>query len=185
MQSYKSREYYDKMLPLLLKNISEYCKNDKDIFYDHGKYFERALLNHGTIAIPKITCKNTHCRSRNEKYIDFEDYICNLLAYENENNPIRRLFYERVRLNKDKKIQTAASGDEIIVSYLCCVIAKYISIYSLKDNYYDDNGCQSDFQGKKYMEDLFLDAIYCITIHRDIINGLKEELNNENNKNRN
>lgn len=51
--------------------------------------------------------------------------------------------------------------NEILISYLSCIIAKYVSYYSHSyDDYkYENVGCTEDFQGTKYMGDLFLDSI--------------------------
>lgn len=87
--------------------------------------------------------------------MNFKEHITNELAYYPNEKPLQALFYEQT----DKG--SAADSLEIIVSYLCCIVAKYVSIYSHKDTAKkEDIGYPEDFQGKKYMEDLFLDALY-------------------------
>jgi hypothetical protein len=40
----------------LLEDIKIYCPEDRDIFYDGGKYLERALLDHGPEPVTDIRC---------------------------------------------------------------------------------------------------------------------------------
>lgn len=58
--------------------------------------------------------------------------------------------------------------NEILISYLSCIIAKYVSYYShsYDDCKYENVGCTKDFQGIKYIEDLFLDALLNIYIYQ-------------------
>lgn len=84
----------------------------------------------------------------------YEDHVTNLLAYEKGKKPIAQLM--------DK----VCDSDEIFISYLACIVAKYTSCYSNSEYNYMNIGHVGDFQGTKYMEDLFLDALFNIFIYR-------------------
>ena len=168
LQSARQEDYYDIQLKKYKKVEARYCPDDKDIFYDNGKYFERALTEHGTEPVPSLRCLKDRTQKETEENpviksltkdkspaMNFKDHITNELAYYPNEKPLQSLFLEQT----DKG--SAADGLEIIASYLCCMVAKYVSIYSHKDaNKKEDIGCPEDFQGKEYMEDLFLDALY-------------------------
>lgn len=164
----KMADYYNNLLEAYKKIQASYCVGDTDIFYNNGKYFERALLHHGAKSIPDLRCGiDEEQRQINESPLlkasktgiqptmDFHDHITNELAYNAANKPIERLFAEQTNMG------SAQDDDEIIASVLCCIVAKYVSIYANKDNGRKENiGCPEDYQGERFMEDMFLDALY-------------------------
>lgn len=93
--------------------------------------------------------------SSDKGVMDYENHITNLLAYKKNDKPIERLIYEKT------SIGTPVDDGEFLISYLSCIIAKYVSSYShsCDDSKYENIGGIEDFQGTKYMEDLFLDAL--------------------------
>ncbi|MGN8774361.1 hypothetical protein [Candidatus Weimeria sp. HCP3S3_B5] len=157
-------DYYTKLLDAYKKVQSLYCPNDLDIFYDEGKYLERALINNGNKIVPSLRCAIDEEKKRqnaslitpnpvDSDYMPFHEHITNELAYNHNDKPIARLFAESTDNG------SAQDGDEIIVSYLCCVVAKYVSIYAHGNDKIQETGNVDDFSGKLYMEDLFLDAL--------------------------
>ena len=64
---------------------------------------------------------------------------------------------------EETNIGSPQSGNEILPSYLCCMVAKYASIYSDNSKENDRNIDFADnYEGVQYMEDLFLDALHTI-----------------------
>ena len=70
----------------------------------------------------------------------------------------------------------ACSDDEIVISYLCCIVAIHGSLCDLKsDIHYDDR--IDDFGGAWYMEDLFLRALYESMQHISVWNNISRKQN--------
>ena len=170
---YKNDQYYNSCLEKLKNEIESYCQNDKDLFYDNGKYLEKSLLNHGKKEVPNIRCAidtkeqelldspivkgSTYA---NNKDMDYEKHITNLLAYEANKQPLARLLHEKTSLG------IPANDDEILICYLCCVIAEYIpSCRSQNQTLYENTGFVYDYNGQWYMEDMFLKALHSITVY--------------------
>ena len=168
IKSSKYDDFYADMLDVLKSDIEKNYPNDRDLYYENGKYFERALLFHGNKEVINIECKaDKYTNSLNmmpnhldKNTMDYEDHITNLLAYEKNDKPIERL------MNEDTSIGVPVKDDEILISYLSCIIAKYALCYSNScgDCKYEHIGCTDGFQGTKYMEDLFLDALLNIYV---------------------
>lgn len=169
LKSSKCDNFYADMLDVLKSDIEKNYPNDRDLYYENGKYFERALLHHGNKEIINIKCKadkyytnslNMMPNHLDKNTMDYELHITNLLAYEKNDKPIERL------MNENTSIGVPVNDDEILISYLSCIIAKYASCYSHSCDYckYEHIGCTEDFQGTKYMGDLFLDALLNIYV---------------------
>ncbi len=159
VQSAKTDKFYDCMLDCLKSDIKSSYPDDNDLYYEGGKYFERALLNHGNKDVPNIKF------SANDNGIfttDYKSHITDLLAYEKDSQPIKRLMYESTSMGMP------VEADEILISYLSCVVAEYVPDYSHgeEEGKYENIGYVDDFQGKLYMEDLFLKALYSIYVHQ-------------------
>lgn len=171
IKSSKCDNFYVDMLDVLKSDIDKNYPNDRDLYNENGKYFERALLHHGNKEMINIKCNadkyytdslNMIPNHLETSIMDYESHITNLLAYEKDNKPIERLMYE------DTSIGVPVNNGEILISYLSCIIAKYVSCYShsYDDCKYENVGCTEDFQGTKYMEDLFLDALLNIYMYQ-------------------
>lgn len=165
----KCDNFYDKMLNFLLLDIEESYPCNRDLYYDGGKYFESALLNHGAEQIPYIECPSDKyyiealdCipNNKNKSTMEYKNHIANLLANEKNLKPISRL------MNEANMMSNSFANNEILISYLNCYVAKYVSCYShSQDIYkYENLGCVENFQGTLYMEDLFLNALFHIFI---------------------
>ena len=166
VRSFKTENFYEKMLNQLKNDIEMSYVDSADLYYDDGKYFERALLNHGHKIIPDIQCKADkyykHLNFFENKHgmdMGYEDHVTNLLSYEKEDNPIGRLMQEETNMG------IPVGDDEILMSYLSCVVAKFVSINDANKSEYEHIGYVDDFQGERYMEDAFLDALYNIFIN--------------------
>ena len=163
--SCKYNDYFSDMLNRIIKTTETYYNNDAQgrYFYDGGKYLERALINHGAEKVPD----NLRCELDDETkeflsssigalasnlykdgMMDFKSHLKNLLAYHKNENPLSSL------------LECFQQSDEIIASYICCLIAKYSAIYNHIET---DNGANlgydCDYNGDRFMEDLFLDTL--------------------------
>lgn len=58
--------------------------------------------------------------------MDYENHIINLLVHEKSESPIDKLMYE------DTNFGTPVNDDDILISYLECVIAKSIRFFVKK-----------------------------------------------------
>lgn len=173
LKSKKEEQYYQKLLNKLRNLIKIYCPGDMDIYYEGGKYLHRALLSHGNRREPNLTCQKDEdsqyakgstmyqIQQRMSEmctpYMQYLDHITNLLAYHAAEKPITHLWYEETNMGTPDK------ADEIIPAYLCCEIAIHVSIAS------DHGDCEArkighicDYNGDRYMEDLFLEALHTI-----------------------
>lgn len=145
----------------------------KDLFYEGGKYLKRALLHHGEKEVPDIRCAidarerellggsnakySTYANSRD---MDYKEHITNILTYEADKQPLTELLHEKTSLG------VPSNDDEILICYLCCVIAENVPCYlNRKNTSYENVGVVCDYSGQQYMEDMFLKALHSITIY--------------------
>lgn len=163
--SCKCNNYFSDMLNRIIKTTETYYNNDAKgrYFYEGGKYFEKALTNHGIEKTPNnLRCELDEEAKTNlsspigtlasdlykDGKMDFKEHVTNLLAYHKDEKPLSSLlkyFYQ---------------SDEITASYICCLIAKYSAIYNHIETTYEENlGYDCDYNGDKFMEDLFLDTL--------------------------
>lgn len=165
---FRANSFYEDMLKKLKNTIKINYPYDRDLYYDAGKYFERALYNHGNKIVPKIKCEIDQIRKNSidnipffqkEDMMEYKSHILNLLTYEKDKKPIERLMTEETSLG------VPINGDEILISYLSCIIAKYVPIHSYNETKFENTGYVDDYQGNLYMEDLFLDALFNIYIY--------------------
>lgn len=174
--SCKYDNYFSNILNRAIRTIETYYHYDAQghYYYDNGKYFERALTNHGAENVPdNLRCvlddeaKNSLSSPLGafvstlykDGMMNFQDHLKNLLAY-----------------HKDEKSLASLSGyfqcsDETTASYICCLIAKYSAIYNQIETDDKNLGYDCDYSGNRYMEDLFLDTLntveYYITTKGD------------------
>lgn len=134
IQSKRIDTYYRDMINRIRNTIAKYYNDDKNYFYDSGKHFEKALTDCGTELIPND--------------IDFEEYL----------------------LNQEKPFSSLLSyfqkANECTAALICCYIAKYSAIYNYqadksKNKKHLGYDCDYDcnYNGERYMEDMFLDAL--------------------------
>lgn len=175
MKSFKCDNFYSDMLDALMSDIDKNYSNDGGLYYKNGKYFKSALIHYGNKKAINVTCnadENHSSNPLNDMFIDFckntmdyETHITNLLCHDKDSNPIERLVSEDTSFG----VPINAASDGILISYLACIVAKYVPGYShsYDDCEYKDIGCVEDFRGTKYMEDLFLDALLNIYAYYD------------------
>lgn len=162
--SYKYDNYFFDMLNRVTRTIGTYYHYDaQGYYYDNGKYFERALTNHGAEEIPdSLRCELDDEAKRaisspmstlalnlyKDGKMNFRDHLRNLLAYHKNEESLSSL------------LEYFQYGDETTASYICCLIAKYSAIYNQIETDDDKNlGYDCDYSGNRYMEDLFLDTL--------------------------
>lgn len=166
----KVGNYYSRLLQNLRNIIKQKFPSDRDVFYDNGKYFERAIINHGSKEVPNIRCAidvdkqaayaSPFCASIcKESDMDYVDHITNLFAYHADEKPISSLWMEPTSMGSPD------SADEILPSYLCCIIAEHAASYSGHEPACENIGYVCDYNGVLYMEDIFLRALYELDIY--------------------
>lgn len=148
-KSRKCENYYSDIVSKILSNNKLYYPNDNDnrFFYDDAKYFHKAIQYYGSKPIPDD--KMWNCDTR------LKDHITDLLALHKDKTPLSDLF------------PYFQNSDEIIASYICCLIAKYTAIYNCKDPEENEDievnlGYACDYLDQLYMEDLFLDTLHTV-----------------------
>lgn len=161
LKSFKCQDYYSNIVSKILSNNKACYPNDNDnqLFYESTKYFHKAIISHGNKAVPNalsydiITGKIESNESpvNANQVTDFEEYLTDLLAYHKNETPLSDL------------VPCFQSCDEIIASYICCLIAKNTAIFNQNESdMVDDKICACDYTGPLFMEDLFLDTLYTV-----------------------
>ena len=165
IKSERSDNYYSDMLAQII-HTTETCYNEDakgQYFYDNGKYFERALLRHGNNLVPdNLQCEidedeqiarqssfGALLRDDNGK-MNFDEHLTNLFAYHKDKQPLTSLlgFFQK--------------NDEIVASYICCRIAIVTAWYNYITSDEIKTGYACDYNGQRYMEDLFLEALHTV-----------------------
>lgn len=165
IKSKRSDNYYSNMLAQIIHTIDTCYSDDAkgQFFYDNGKYFERALRHHGN----ELVSDNLRCEVDEDEQMvwqspvgvllrdddgkmNFAEHLINLFAYHKDEQPLTSL------------LEFFRQSDEIIASYICCRIAIVTALH----NYTPSNGVKigyvCDYNGQRYMEDLFLDALHTV-----------------------
>lgn len=154
----KENNFYETLLNSLCLKIDDlYTKNENiKLFYEGGKYFEGALINMGNQKNPNL---NLYVEGKR-----YKNYITDILADENNKGKkvIRNLMTTPTNVGS-----AVGSKEEIVISYLCCIIATYVPIY-YNSKFYRDNE-NEDYvdcypEENLYMEDIFLNALYKLYI---------------------
>lgn len=158
--------FYIDMYNQLCCVLNEYYSGDDAIYYAGGKYFKRAIERHGRIKKPELRCaidkeEAEHRQTAigkavaNAKDMDYDTHINNLMQYHKSEKPVSLLFDETTNMGIPR------SADELLVSYLCCSVAKQavVNNYNHPENNYD---CYLDYTGDLYMEDVFLESLLII-----------------------
>lgn len=165
LRSFRCNDYYDRLLRNLKDIIKAKSPGDLDIFYDNGKYLERALIHHGAKEVPNVRCAvdvDEKVIYDSSSEMDYAEYVTDLLTHHADENPIKTLWYEPTSMG------SPYLADEILVSYLCCVIARYVALYSEHESICENDGCALDYNGIMFMEDEFLRALHELDLHSEI-----------------
>ena len=135
LQSSKVNNLFMDLFSFLQGQIADNYSDD-DLHYNIDKYWERALLNHGSTQIPEIQCLDHNdaettdtshswaTELAKECKSDYEGLITELLARHQQESPIKQLMHTRTNLG------VPVTDGEILISYLTCMIAKYVPIYT-------------------------------------------------------
>lgn len=168
LQSSKANISFKNLLNFLRVKIADNYPDDDDLYYNDGKYWERALLNHGSTQIPEIQCLDHNDTETNDTShswamelakgckSDYEEFITELLAEHQQESPIKQLMHTRTNLG------IPVEDGEILISYLACMIAKYVPIYTQVGSFECISSGFEEFHGIVYMEDLFLDSLFSV-----------------------
>lgn len=138
IKSQKCEKYYDKMLARVMRNIEISYPGDcpDRYFYDRGKYFKMALEND---LVSKESPDLDQLIRR-----DIEDR----LAYHKDKRPLESM------------LNDFQASDKTLAAYMCCLIALYSAVYNFDCAEGVNLGNECDFQGKKCMEDIFLESLH-------------------------
>ena len=141
---------FEKCLVAIESVLKEHFPNDKSVFYDGGKYFERSIEFYAGKPIP-------HQEFEYQSHIT--DILANAFNSSNKNAmPIRQLSSE----------YDFGGCNEIEACQLVTVIAEFIAIYGNSHKNSDKNfGSPGGYDGEviETMEDLFLLALFEIYIN--------------------
>lgn len=178
----KVDDYYRHILKRILENNKECYPNDKDncFFNDEGKYFQKALTLYGketepinqkcVLDVDEVDKRNnriTNFTKNNSEDMLLKDHISNLLAWHKNEKPLNNLL---------PYFQNSNECEEIVASYICCLIAEYTVVYNYDKENYEDLHDSYNYNGQLYMEDLFLRTLYVVENY-SVFKGKK---NNEN-----
>lgn len=164
-KSESSNNYYSDILAQIIHTIETCYSEDAkgQFFYDNGKYLERALLHYGNDLVPyNLRCeidKDEQIAQQspfgaslknNDGKMDFDKHLTNLFTYHKNEQPLTSLlgFFQQ--------------NDEIIASYICCRIAIVTARYNYAISDEIKTGYACNYNGQRYMEDLFLDTLHTV-----------------------
>lgn len=165
-----------------LIKIEEYLKgqfpDQPDIFrlrfYDNAKYFEGAIENHKNELVPNYVLGKVKGSFEND--FRFEELIYRVIGRDDleielsngqkiipKDFPVEQLFLTPTSDG------TAVYGKELVISFVCAEIVKYIAMYYPNNRFILDCGYYSDYFGynDKYMEDLFLEALLLVNYRKN------------------
>ena len=143
------KDIWNKCIDMLVKTTNQWFPDDKNIFYDGGKYIERSLTCYGQDDLPI-------------RAYEFKKHLTDILADAYRENdkalkPIEQIFYE----------YTFGECDEIQACQIATETARYSAIYSDRKGHLDkEYGSPSGhFDEDGTMEDLFLVSLFEIYTH--------------------
>lgn len=156
LKSEKVENYYSKILNIIFQNIAKRFPNNNianSYYYDNGKYFEDVILHEGKSEIANL---DDICILEDDK-ISLKEYIKERILDCKNGEPLSDI------------LPYFKEGDYLKTGTICCLIAKY----TIKCNYNElintnekaqtpDSENVNDYNGPKYMEDLFLETLHIV-----------------------
>lgn len=187
LMNLERKNFFEHCLDLLKDDLKKYYPDYQsfydDHFYDGAKYFYRSLKNYKNEKVPELNVVYSNgVLAEFKKYddivtdvlgkVDFKHYLKSLNELSDKDK-ISYLF----NLNTD--LGSARGGQEIVMDFLECLIAKYVPIYLYnhkpeyeeeikKGNIIENIGYYCDYFTYKddyYMEDLFLEALLTLNVY--------------------
>lgn len=173
--------FFDKCVDAIIDAVKRYSPNDRDWFYDNGKFLSYAIEFCGKDKVPSYMCKadeeverhNVHWNDNQVKML-FEDHIINLIKNSRMEKPIEQLLEEEIwETDEDDKTKIISNTGkwtihecDKAIAFLFCMIAMYLPLQFRKGclstgREYIDDYPEDDL----YMEDLFLKALHTIYVY--------------------
>jgi len=185
--SIDSPDFFKKCLTLLNNDLLKYYPNYpsffKEHFYEGAKYFSNSIEKYKNAKVPSLTV--TFSNGVHATFVKYDDVATDILARVDYKDYLKSLdglsdkerIYFLFNLNTD--LGSARGGEEIVIDYLECLIAKYVPIYLYKHspeyekeidngNAIENVGYYCDYFAYKddyYMEDLFLEALLTLNVY--------------------
>lgn len=187
LMNLESKNFFEHCLNLLKDDLKKYYPDYQSFydehFYDGAKYLYRSLENYKNEKVPELNVVYSNgVLAEFKKYddivtdilakVDYKDYL-KALNELSDKDKISYLF----NINTD--LGSARGGQEIVMDYLECLIAKYVPIYLYnhkpeyeeeleKGNVIENIGYYCDyfaFKDDYYMEDLFLESLLTLNVY--------------------
>lgn len=173
-------EYYNQMVGRIINTIETKYDDSaarNHFFKEHGKYFKRALTRYDAELVPdSLRCeldeeeiafrksrRGKLCRNADDS-MDFDEHLTNLFAYHKDEKPLSVL------------MDYFCKCDELIATWMCCrvaiVTARYNYKLDTKSHRFGD-----DYDGQMYMEDMFLQALWCVEHYSLACDDLANDFN--------
>ena len=163
-------DFYKNNLNLAIKYESEFRNKYNDdenvnIFYQNGKYLERALTELGSERLEDIYWEP----SKDDKFLyekwglNISDrrllasHVSDVLCYDNQpyDQPLQHLYH-----NCQTNEGSANMCDNYLWYYMSCWVSKLLSIGKFNESLNTGTYYYEDYRGDKHFEDLFLEAMF-------------------------
>jgi len=187
LMNLERKNFFEHCLDLLKEDLKKYYPDYQsfydDHFYDGAKYLYRSLENYKNEKVPEL--KVVYSNGVLAEFKKYDDIVTDILArvdYKDYLKPLNELSDKdkiSYLFNINTDLGSALGGQEIVMDYLECLIAKYVPIYLYnhkpeyeeeleKGNAIENIGYYCDyfaFKDDYYMEDLFLEALLTLNVY--------------------
>lgn len=187
LMNLERKNFFEHCLDLLKEDLKKYYPDYQsfydDHFYDGAKYLYRSLENYKNEKVPEL--KVVYSNGVLAEFKKYDDIVTDILArvdYKDYLKPLNELSDKdkiSYLFNINTDLGSARGGQEIVMDYLECLIAKYVPIYLYshkpeyeeeleKGNAIENIGYYCDyfaFKDDYYMEDLFLESLLTLNVY--------------------